>query len=53
MRKDDMIRQLLSRLESDCYKITRTELDQALNAEWQRLSVQTYSEVAELYYMTA
>ncbi len=53
MRKDEMIRHLLSRLESDCYRIARPELDQALKAERQRLSEQTYSEVVELYYMTA
>ena len=53
MRKDEMIRQLLNRLESDYYKVARPELDQALKAEWQRLSEQTYSEVSELYLMTA
>lgn len=37
-----MIRQPLNQLESDCYKITRPELDQVLKAELQRLSEQTY-----------
>lgn len=53
MKKEDMIRQILRDLESDFFKISRSELDKELNDEWRRLDEKTYSEVEELYYAKA
>lgn len=50
MGKDDMIRQILRGLESDCFTCDPTELQQELTSERARLSEKNYSEVEELYY---
>lgn len=50
MGKDDMIRQILRGVESDCFTCDLTELQQELTSERARLSEKNYSEVEELYY---
>ena len=50
MKKEEMMRRILRNLESDFFKISRSELDKELEDEWLRLSKITYSEVEELYY---
>lgn len=53
MKKDDMIRKILRRLESDFFKVNRSEVDRELKAECRRLNEKTYSEVEKLYYTIA
>lgn len=50
MKKEEMMRRILRNIESDFFKISRDELDKALEDEWAHLSEITYSEVEELYY---
>lgn len=50
MGKDDMIRQILRGVESDCFTCDLMELQEELKSEGARLSEKNYSEVEELYY---